>query len=1078
MKTCFHLRTVFAVIMAFFFAFVTLDVEADSTWAPRQEDYVDTNKTVTNPDEELLCWAAAASNLLEWGNHKWSFCNTSGLPLAGVDPELALAAQNNEWFSYFKSHWTNGGFDTDLALKWIFEGVDTTPWYRDLFGIGAQLKSPGGASFSEGTYGLIYIDEPGSSTATQIKNLLNSDPVILTLFCDSCNNKCHVITCYGIEYEYNNGLIEYTGIWYTDSDPVATPIFETLPNGGKRNYQNLLTDGEDWFLAYNDGIHATHKVRGLTTLAPAIVPSFNVTPTSDPNGSISPNEDFSATYGEDVIFYAAPANGYIVDKWYVNGTVVQTGGDTYTCTNVISSCSIYVAFKQQTTGGETITLPAIEYANIYSDFPASRNLYANFMSVYYNGIPYQDWAILLKFNLSGIPAGSTINSARLELYCQMDAGNNNIGILKCTSSWSQNNVCWDNIPTRSSESFSSNSSGIGTWIWANSLLDQHVQGWVNNPNTNYGVFLGANIYGRADFSNGSSQVPSANRPKLIVTHTPPQTKTISGYIRDSGCNGISGVTVSANSGGSSATTNSSGSYSISVSYGWSGQVTPTKAGFDFLPAYINYPSITSNQTNQNYTGALQSRTISGYVRDSGDNGISGVTVSANNGGGSIITGSYGPYAGDYSISVPYGWSGQVTLTKAGFNFLPAYINYPSITSNQTNQNYTGNYMYSGGSGIQNNPYKINTITDWQVLMASPGDWCKHFIMVNDIDFSGTQLMPIGNSSTSFSGVFDGNGHILRNAVIGSLSPLLFFEGDSFGLFGVVTNQIHNTGAENVNIICDLNAACGGGLVGENRGTLISCYVTGAVSYADSLMDMDVDLGGLVGQNSGTITSCYATGTVSGNEHYYVLGGGLVGRNSGTISNCYSICSLSSFLPSDPLSFQYTGGLVGTGMDDNVVNSFWDVNSSGLSISDGGTGKTTAEMKTLSTFASAGWDFETVWRICDGTNYPKLAWQEIIAGDFVCPDGVDFRDYAVLARQWMFEKLSYDVVPDNGDGSVNFLDWSVFAKNWNGDISLLPDFTSEWLNSGASCDIAPAPDGDGVVNILDFAVFAENWLVGQ
>ncbi|MFA6175041.1 MAG: chitobiase/beta-hexosaminidase C-terminal domain-containing protein [Phycisphaerae bacterium] len=383
-----------------------------------------------------------------------------------------------------------------------------------------------------------------------------------------------------------------------------------------------------------------------------------------------------------------PPNTYTLEFSSVSGYITPTPR-----TITIGGGANTQTVNYQQSGGETITLSAAEYANIYSDFPTSRNLYANFMSIYYNGIPDQYWAILLKFNLSGIPAGSTVNSARLELYCQMDTGNNNIGILKCTSNWSQNNVCWDNMPTRGGGSFSSNSSGVGTWIWANSLLDQHVQNWINNPGTNYGVFLGANIYGRADFSNGSSQVPSANRPKLIVTYTPPQTKTISGYIRDSGSNGISGVTVSANNSGGSATTESSGYYNISVPYNWDGHVTPAKANYDFSPPYTNYSSITNNQADQNYIGTLQFRTISGYVRTSGSSGISGITVSADNSGDSTTT----EPSGYYSITVPYDWSGRVgtvfsleyliKLYTNGGSISPSYMDYTNVISNHENQNY-------------------------------------------------------------------------------------------------------------------------------------------------------------------------------------------------------------------------------------------------------------------------------------------------------------------------------------------------------------------------------------------------------
>ena len=77
------------------------------------------------------------------------------------------------------------------------------------------------------------------------------------------------------------------------------------------------------------------------------------------------------------------------------------------------------------------------------------------------------------------------------------------------------------------------------------------------------------------------------------------TFTISGYVRTSGGTGISGVVM----GGlpSSPSTDSNGYYSSTVSYGWSGTVTPSKSGYSFSPPSTTYSSVTSNQ-NQNYTG--------------------------------------------------------------------------------------------------------------------------------------------------------------------------------------------------------------------------------------------------------------------------------------------------------------------------------------------------------------------------------------------------------------------------------------------------------------------------------------------
>jgi len=68
----------------------------------------------------------------------------------------------------------------------------------------------------------------------------------------------------------------------------------------------------------------------------------------------------------------------------------------------------------------------------------------------------------------------------------------------------------------------------------------------------------------------------------------------------------------------------------------------------------------------------------------------------------------------------------------------------------------------------------------------------------------------------------------------------------------------------------------------------------------------------------------------------------------------------------------------------VRNSFWDIETSGQATSDGGTGKTTAQMKNITTFSGAGWNIITValnetnpayiWNIVDQETYPFLSWQ--------------------------------------------------------------------------------------------------------
>ena len=231
--------------------------------------------------------------------------------------------------------------------------------------------------------------------------------------------------------------------------------------------------------------------------------------------------------------------------------------------------------------------------------------------------------------------------------------------------------------------------------------------------------------------------------------------------------------------------------------------------------------------------------------------------------------------------------------------------------------------------------------------------------------------------------------------------------------------------------------CYGGLVGENDGlgVISNCYATGDVN------SIYWDIGGLVGQNGGIIINCYATGDSSGYNDI----GGLVGTNTigATITNCYSIGAATG-----EDSF---GGLVGKN-GGAVTTSFWDVDTSGLTISDGGTGEATTEMKKESTFTVAGWDFvgetingtEDIWWILEHITYPKLNWQRklpsggcggggpgsgdggIYFPDYNFDNFIDFFDFAIFANAWLTENpfISLD-----GDNYVDINDLKIFCDYW-------------------------------------------------
>ena len=151
----------------------------------------------------------------------------------------------------------------------------------------------------------------------------------------------------------------------------------------------------------------------------------------------------------------------------------------------------------------------------------------------------------------------------------------------------------------------------------------------------------------------------------------------------------------------------------------------------------------------------------------------------------------------------------------------------------------------------------------------------------------------------------------------------------------------------------------GGLVGWNRGIIMSSYAVGPVSG-------DVRVGGLVGFNrNGTITNNYATGSVSGNSDV----GGLVGFNwDSNIGNNYATGAVSGN--------SNVGGLVGGNRNGTIMSSYWDVNTSGIQSSAGGTSKTTVELQSPKTatdiyinWTNDNWDFGT------SSQYPILKYTD-------------------------------------------------------------------------------------------------------
>ena len=348
--------------------------------------------------------------------------------------------------------------------------------------------------------------------------------------------------------------------------------------------------------------------------------------------------------------------------------------------------------------------------------------------------------------------------------------------------------------------------------------------------------------------------------------------------------------------------------------------------------------------------------------------------------------------------------------------------YGTITSCHVTGLVTGTAQYSSVGGLVGNNDKGIVISSYATGSVSGDQDVGGLIGANNSYSTITTCYAASLVSGTYDigGLVGWNGGALTTCyATGSVSGTVDYIGGLVGENGGVLTSCHATG--DVNGQGDV-----GGLVGKNYyGSLTSCYATGDVNsqgdvgglvgkndessltacYATGSVRGSDYAGGLVGYNNwykshGVITSCYATGSVTGGDCV----AGLVGYNyaeNGSITNCYSTSpvvsgtddvgglvglnywgNLTSCYATGSVigTGSYVGGLVGYNISYSnygiVTSCFWDTETSSLNYSEGGTGKTTAEMKILSTFTDAGWDFTTVWAIKEGIDYPKLKWPYI------------------------------------------------------------------------------------------------------
>lgn len=331
----------------------------------------------------------------------------------------------------------------------------------------------------------------------------------------------------------------------------------------------------------------------------------------------------------------------------------------------------------------------------------------------------------------------------------------------------------------------------------------------------------------------------------------------------------------------------------------------------------------------------------------------------------------------------------------------------------------------------------------------------------NIDLSDKEWTPIGDYSQRYRGTFDGNGFSVSGLMIAeSENP-----ASHVGLFGYVEGgTIQNLAVEGSVYGKDYVAGIAGSLnarrvgeaeylpaaitncsfrgsvtavglyVGAIAGYNLTSTVADSANYGDISTEGDYNVGGIVGNNFGTIESCYNEGVIQGNQYV----GGITGHNffgytsnsynAGTISgnnyvggivgclehinvniktevkNCYSTGKINS-------AGAKTGGVAGSNSSCYVTNCYYLDSAATVGIgadntNGSATAKTAAELQDGAFVALLNGDGSSFIADTEKQNggNPILSWQKNIKPPVDPPDTVIFTD--VSENDWFYDAVTY------------------------------------------------------------------------
>jgi len=147
--------------------------------------------------------------------------------------------------------------------------------------------------------------------------------------------------------DFHSPLIDANGTVYFGDDADTGQLQAFDPDGTRRWIFYASDDFESCAALASDGTLYIASLNGnLYAIGGNSGPQYTLTPSAGANGAIYPSTPQLVSDGTNFTFTAAPAVGYEVDQWLVDGTVAQTGMSQFTLVKVTANHNVQVTFKQ------------------------------------------------------------------------------------------------------------------------------------------------------------------------------------------------------------------------------------------------------------------------------------------------------------------------------------------------------------------------------------------------------------------------------------------------------------------------------------------------------------------------------------------------------------------------------------------------------------------------------------------------------------------------------------------------------------------------------------------------------------